>query len=113
MGDYKQRPGVLQHRLKAATMGTLLEVNQAPEHRRNNRIDNPPTATGTRILQGILSTSPKLQLHPVPMLGESPERETPSLRMQNLPEREGSSWNHSRNNPTLHSLHIRGNHDAP
>ena len=86
MGDYKQRPGVLQHRPKAATMGTLLEANQAPEHRRGNRIDNPPTTTGTRILQSILSMSPKLQIHPEPMLGESPERETPPLRMQNLLE---------------------------
>ena len=94
-------------------MGTLLEANQAPEHRRNNRIDNPLTTTGTRILQRILSTSSKLQLHPVPMLGENPERETPPPRMQNLPEREGSSWNHSRNNPALPPFHIKGNHNAP
>ena len=71
-------------------MGTLLEANQAPEHRRNNRIDNPPITTGTRVLQSILSTSSKPQLHPVPILGENPERETPP-RMQNLPKREGSS----------------------
>ena len=113
VGDYKQRPRILQHCPKAATMGTLLEANQAPEHRRNNRIDNPPTTTGTQILQSILSTSSKLQLHPVPMLGENPERETPTPRMQNLPEREGSSWNHSRNNPTLPPLHVEGNHNAP
>ena len=99
MGDYKQRPRILQHCPKAAIMGTLLEANQAPEHRRNNRIDNPPTTTGTRILQSIPSTSSKLQLHPVPMLGENSERETPTPRMQNLPERAGIT-----RETTLHSL---------
>ena len=74
---------------------------------------HPPTTTGTRILQIILSTPSKLQLHPMPMLGKNPGRETPPPRMQNLLEREGSSWNHSRNNPALPPFHIKGNHNVP
>ena len=75
-------------------MGTLLEADQASEHKLDNRIDNPPAMTGTRLFQIILSAPPELQLHSVPMLGESPECEAPPPRVQNLPKRKRSSRNH-------------------
>ena len=74
--------GGLQHFSETTTMETLLKTNQAPEHRPDNRIDNPSTTTRTWLLQSILSTPPKLQLHPVPVLGESPECKAPPPRMQ-------------------------------
>ena len=39
--DYKQGVAILQHCPEAATMGTLLEADQAFEHRPDNCIDKP------------------------------------------------------------------------
>ena len=93
VGDYKQEPEILQHCAEATIMETLLEANQASEHILDNGIEKLSATAGVRLFQSIVSTLSKLQLHLMPVFGKSPERETPPM-IQNLPERERSSWNH-------------------